>query len=80
MRDLDLAEKLGKLSDETLVGSAELAALTGFSIISIRQRKLPLPPNDPRFTHMRWTLGTIKAWLKGDIPSVPAGQGAKRRR
>lgn len=39
--DYETIQKIQKLGDDVLIGVAEVAALTGFSILTVRQRKLP---------------------------------------
>jgi hypothetical protein len=77
-RDHDLAAKASRLPDDAYVGSAELAALTGFSVTTIRQRKVALPPTDVRFTVMKWSMRVVREWLRAGVTS--AGQPAKRRK
>jgi hypothetical protein len=62
---LELAARLSLLGDDTFINVAEFAALTGFSVNSIRQRKvsgLPLP--DLRVGRLRWHLGCVRAWMR----------------
>jgi hypothetical protein len=77
-RDHDLAVKVSRLPDDALVGSEELAALTGFGLTTIRQRKIALPPTDARFTVMKWTMGMVREWLRAGANFQ--GQPAKRRK
>lgn len=77
-RDMDLAAKVSRLSDDAWIGSLEMAALTGFSLHTIRQRKIPLPPTDPRFTAMRWRLGDVREWMRGGR-SAAGGEGGRRK-
>lgn len=77
-RDYDLAVKVLRLPDDAKVGSKEMAAVTGFAVTSIRQRKVPLPPTDPRFTVMKWTMGVVREWLRAG--GAYQGQPAKRRK
>lgn len=78
-RDLDLAAKVSRLSDDAWIGSLEMAAITGFSLNTIRQRKIPLPPTDPRFTSMRWRLGDVREWMRGGRCQVTAGGEGRRK-
>lgn len=39
--DYETIQKIQKLGDDVLIGVAEVAALTGFSVLTVRQRKLP---------------------------------------
>lgn len=77
-RDLDLAAKVSRLSDDAWIGSLEMAAITGFSLNTIRQRKIPLPPTDPRFTSMRWRLGDVREWMRGGRPAAGGESGGKK--
>ncbi|WP_082920274.1 hypothetical protein [Pseudomonas koreensis] len=36
--DYETIQKIQKLSDDVLIGVAEVAALTGFSVLTVRQR------------------------------------------
>jgi len=67
-RNYQLAEQLERLGDDVLVGVEEVAAITGFSQITIQQRRLkgfPSPIPGPRI--LKWKLGQIRAW--GRAPS-----------
>lgn len=62
-RNYQLAEQLERLGDDVLVGVKEVAAITGFSQITIQQRRLkgfPAPISGPRI--LKWKLGVIRAW------------------
>ncbi|TWC44300.1 hypothetical protein FBY04_14820 [Pseudomonas sp. SJZ080] len=39
--DYETIQKIQKLGDDVLIGVVEVAALTGFSVLTVRQRKLP---------------------------------------
>lgn len=39
--DYETIQKIQKLGDDVLIGVSEVAALTGFSVLTVRQRKLP---------------------------------------
>ena len=63
-RDYELATQLGKLPGYSLIGTREVAAITGFALTSIRQRKVALPP--AAFSSRRkilWRLQDVRAWL-----------------
>lgn len=63
-RDYELATQLGKLPGYSLVGTREVAAMTGFAVNTIRQRKVPLPP--AVFSARRkilWRLQDVREWL-----------------
>ena len=63
-RDYELATQLGKLPGYSLVGTREVAAMTGFALNSVRQRKVPLPP--AVFSSRRkilWRLQDVREWL-----------------
>lgn len=63
-RDYELAIQLGKLPGYALVGTREVAAVTGFALNSVRQRKVPLPP--AVYSSRRkllWRLQDVRDWL-----------------
>lgn len=61
-RNYDLAERLSRLGDDTLIGVEEVSALTGFSSVTIQQRRARgLPDPIPGLNRLRWRLGTIRA-------------------
>jgi hypothetical protein len=63
-RDYELATQLGKLPGYSLVGTREVAAMTGFALNSVRQRKVPLPP--AVYSTRRkilWRLQDVREWL-----------------
>ena len=63
-RDYELAAQLAKLPGYALVGTREIAAITGFALTSIRQRKVVLPP--AAFCSRRkilWRLQDVRDWL-----------------
>ena len=71
-----LVQNLSKYDDDTFINVFELAALTGFSANSIRQRKIhSIPQPDVRMKHLRWRLGDVRAFIQGGIisakPTVP---------
>ena len=63
-RDYELATQLGKLPGYSLIGTREVAAMTGFALTSIRQRKVTLPP--AVYSTRRkilWRLQDVREWL-----------------
>lgn len=56
-------ERLGKLHDMVLVGSTELALLTGYSVAVIRQGRVPLPKKVSWSGRQRWTMAEIRRFL-----------------
>ncbi len=65
-QELELAALVGGLADDTLIDVIELAAITGFTDNSIRQRKVRgLPDPDMRVGRLRWRLGNIRQWIRG---------------
>ena len=63
-RDYELAAQFGKLPGYALVGTREIAAMTGFAVTSIRQRKVALPPavyNSRR--KILWRVQDVREWL-----------------
>lgn len=67
--DYETVQKIQKLGDDVLVGVAEVAALTGFSVLTVRQRKLPGLEPVPGLSRLRWRLGDLRQWMR----SGPAG-------
>jgi len=66
-RDWTLAAKLSRLSDDVLVGVEEVAALTGFSKITVRQQRLRDFPDPIECCRvLRWRLGQVRNWGKPD--------------
>ena len=61
--DYETIQKIQKLSDDVLIGVAEVAALTGFSVLTVRQRKLPGLNPVPGLSRLRWRLGDLRQWL-----------------
>jgi len=62
--DYETIQKIQKLGDDVLIGVSEVAALTGFSVLTVRQRKLP------GLSRLRWRLGDLRAWMRtGNIES-----------
>lgn len=62
--DYETIQKIQKLGDDVLVGVAEVAALTGFSILTVRQRKLPGLEPIPGLSRLRWRLGDLRQWMR----------------
>lgn len=64
-RDYDLVQRLAGLPDDTAVNAEEVAALVGFSPVTIQQRAIkgmPAPIPGPRA--LRWRLGDWRAWIR----------------
>lgn len=74
--DYETIQKIQKLGDDVLIGVAEVAALTGFSILTVRQRKLPGLEPVPGLSRLRWRLGDLRQWMRsGPQPtSSPANK------
>ncbi|WP_072452178.1 MULTISPECIES: hypothetical protein [unclassified Pseudomonas] len=62
--DYETIQKIQKLSDDVLIGVAEVAALTGFSVLTVRQRKLPGLEPVPGLSRLRWRLGDLRQWMR----------------
>ncbi|TBU71435.1 hypothetical protein DNK06_24025 [Pseudomonas daroniae] len=62
--DYETIQKIQKLGDDVLIGVAEVAALTGFSILTVRQRKLPGLEPVPGLSRLRWRLGDLRQWMR----------------
>lgn len=74
--DYETIQKIQKLSDDVLIGVAEVAALTGFSVLTVRQRKLPGLEPVPGLSRLRWRLGDLRQWMRTgavrDLTASPA--------
>lgn len=62
--DYETIHQIQKLGDDVLIGVAEVAALTGFSILTVRQRKLPGLEPVPGLSRLRWRLGDLRQWMR----------------
>jgi|SRR5450830_380132 len=62
--DYETIQKIQRLGDDVLIGVAEVAALTGFSVLTVRQRKLPGLEPVPGLSRLRWRLGDLRAWMR----------------
>lgn len=70
--DYETIQKIQKLGDDVLIGVSEVAALRGFSVLTVRQRKLPGPEPVPGLSRLRWRLGDLRAWMRtGNTESPP---------
>lgn len=69
--DYETIQKLQKLGDDVLVGVAEVAALTGFSVLTVRQRKLPGLEPVHGLSRLRWRLGDLRTWMRTGDTSTP---------
>lgn len=70
--DYETIQKIQKLADDVLIGVAEVAALTGFSALTVRQRKLPGLEPVPGLSRLRWRLGDLRQWMRtGATTSAP---------
>ena len=70
--DYETIQKIQKLADDVLIGVAEVAALTGFSALTVRQRKLPGLEPIPGLSRLRWRLGDLRQWMRtGAVTSAP---------
>ena len=62
--DYETIQKIQKLGDDVLIGVVEVAALTGFSVLTVRQRKLPRLEPVPGLSRLRWRLGDLRTWMR----------------
>lgn len=62
--DYETIQKIQKLADDVLIGVAEVAALTGFSALTVRQRKLPGLEPVPGLSRLRRRLGDLRQWMR----------------
>lgn len=70
--DYETILKIQKLGDDVLIGVAEVAALTGFSLLTVRQRKLPGLDPVPGLSRLRWRLGDLRQWMRHGSASISA--------
>lgn len=75
--DYETVQKIQKLADDVLVGVAEVAALTGFSVLTVRQRKLHGLEPLPGLSRLRWRLGDLRQWMRTGSIAQPATEGAQ---
>ena len=62
-RNWELLERLKNLDDDVLIDAHEAAALTGFSVTTVQQRKVKtFPPPIQGMRRLRWKIGQIRAW------------------
>lgn len=71
--DYETIQKIQKLGDDVLIGVAEVAVLTGFSILTVRQRKLPGLDPVPGLSRLRWRLGDLRQWMRSGPKAGEAG-------
>ena len=77
----ELLTLLGHLPDDCLVGVTEVSALTGFAESTVRQRKLTgFPPTAGGTRRLRWNLGDVRAWTRGQRWSVISTPQSEPRR
>ncbi|UNG18634.1 hypothetical protein [Stutzerimonas zhaodongensis] len=62
--DYETIQNIQNLADDVLIGVAEVAALTGFSVLTVRQRKLPGLEPVPGLSRLRWRLGDLRLWMR----------------
>lgn len=75
--DYETIQKIQKLADDVLIGVAEVAALTGFSEVTVRQRKLTGLEPIPGLSRLRWRLGDLRQWMRtGPTASAPLAKEA----
>lgn len=83
--DYETIQKIQKLGDDVLIGVSEVAALTGFSVLTVRQRKLPGLEPVPGLSRLRWRLGDLRAWMRtgntesSHRPSMPTASSNPKR-
>ena len=75
-RDLDLAAKVAKMEDDSLVGPWEVSALTGIARSSfhkkLQREKIGLPnPSRIGGRHLVWSLGVIRRWASKGTSTDP---------
>ncbi len=70
--DYETIQKIQKLGDDVLSGVSEVAALMGFSVLTVRQRKLPGLEPVPGLSRLRWRLGDLRAWMRTGNAAPPS--------
>lgn len=82
-RDLALLHELSNCGGDMWIGPAELACLLGLSHTSVQQQKVSIPPRDPRTRRLRWNLGEVREWMRGEnrpaIQPPPKSPKKKKR-
>lgn len=73
-----LAIQIGQLPDDTMVGPAEMAALTNSTINQIQKLHARQPERLPPISGiggrtLRWHLGTARKWLRDHATAAPSG-------
>lgn len=68
-RNYELAARVDRLSDHAFVDVNEVAATTGFSVNSLRNKvqriRLNMPEPNEKVRHLTWRLGEIRRWQSG---------------
>lgn len=72
-RDYELAAKVGRLADDMLIGSAELAAFLGVSKLSIQTGSVRVPMRVVGLGRkMQWRLGDVREFVRKQQTLTPA--------
>jgi hypothetical protein len=79
---LDLAARLSRLHDDTLIGPGEVASLVASTLKSVQKLARLAPERLPPRTAvsgrlLRWRLGTVREWIRAQ--SLPAASAPIRR-
>lgn len=69
-RDYAAISAIGEMADDVAIGPDEVAAITGLSIRTVKQRRISnFPRPIPGVRRLRWRLGAIREWLRsGELP------------
>lgn len=81
MRDYAQAAQLLNCPDELHLSADEVALLTGYSLETVRQRRVrnfPRPIGPGRL--LRWRLGDVRAWLAAPTVAAVHQPSARRAR
>lgn len=79
-RDYTLAERVSRLSDQTLIGVEEAAALTGFAAVSIQQRRVSgFPQPLPGLRILKFRLGEVRAWMGVSDTTLPPQRTSQKK-
>lgn len=73
--DYETFQKIQKLGDNVFMGIAEVAALTGFSVLTVRQRELPGLGPIHGLSRLRWRPQDLDAYRGYKYPASATKKG-----